>query len=134
MSVWYHSERLAIAFGLLTVPEGRPIRVMKNLRVCGDCHNAINFVSKVTGRVVILRDNNRFHRFEDGVCSCGDYWWNFRGWFKAKSNAILREFWIFILLKTKRSMHPIIPPYHSFLFVIRLLQNVRFPLACHLLL
>lgn len=74
MSVWYHSERLAIAFGLLTVPEGRPIRVMKNLRVCGDCHNAINFVSKVTGRVVILRDNNRFHRFEDGVCSCGDYW------------------------------------------------------------
>ncbi|ONK59749.1 uncharacterized protein A4U43_C08F10080 [Asparagus officinalis] len=73
-SVWYHSERLAIGFGLLTVPEGRPIRVMKNLRVCGDCHTAIKFVSKVTGRVVILRDNNRFHRFEDGVCSCGDYW------------------------------------------------------------
>nr|UPT49040.1 pentatricopeptide repeat protein AaPPR1421 [Agave angustifolia] len=73
-SVWYHSERLAIGFGLLTVPEGRPIRVMKNLRVCGDCHTAIKYVSKVTGRVVILRDNNRFHRFEDGVCSCGDYW------------------------------------------------------------
>lgn len=73
-SAWYHSERLAIGFGLLTVPEGRPIRVMKNLRVCGDCHTAIKYVSKVTGRVVILRDNNRFHRFEDGVCSCGDYW------------------------------------------------------------
>ncbi|KAJ0982335.1 hypothetical protein J5N97_010590 [Dioscorea zingiberensis] len=74
-SIWYHSERLAIGFGLLSVPDdGRPIRVMKNLRVCGDCHTAIKFVSKCTGRVVILRDNNRFHRFEDGVCSCGDYW------------------------------------------------------------
>ncbi|XP_039117952.1 putative pentatricopeptide repeat-containing protein At5g52630 [Dioscorea cayenensis subsp. rotundata] len=73
-AVWYHSERLAIGFGLLSVGVGRPIRVMKNLRVCGDCHTAIKFVSKVTERVVILRDNNRFHRFEDGVCSCGDYW------------------------------------------------------------
>ncbi|KAF9600175.1 hypothetical protein IFM89_004999 [Coptis chinensis] len=32
----HHSEKLAVAFGLSKVPEGMPIRVMKNLRVCGD--------------------------------------------------------------------------------------------------
>ncbi|OVA17081.1 Pentatricopeptide repeat [Macleaya cordata] len=73
-AIGYHSERLAIAFGLITFPPGRPIRVMKNLRVCGDCHSAIKYMSKCTGRTIIVRDNNRFHRFEDGVCSCGDYW------------------------------------------------------------
>jgi pentatricopeptide repeat protein len=73
-AIWDHSERLAIAFGLITFPTERPIRVMKNLRVCGDCHTAIKFMSKCTGRVIIVRDNNRFHRFEDGKCTCGDYW------------------------------------------------------------
>ncbi|KAL1329759.1 hypothetical protein HN51_046941 [Arachis hypogaea] len=73
-TIRYHSERLAIAFGLITFPKERPIRVMKNLRVCGDCHTAIKFISKCTGRVIIVRDNNRFHRFEDGKCTCGDYW------------------------------------------------------------
>ncbi|XAR69448.1 hypothetical protein NMG60_11001028 [Bertholletia excelsa] len=73
-SIRFHSERLAIAFGLITFPPERPIRVMKNLRVCGDCHTAIKFISKCTSRVIIVRDNNRFHRFEDGKCSCGDYW------------------------------------------------------------
>lgn len=70
----YHSERLAVAFGLITFPPERPIRVMKNLRICGDCHTAIKFMSKCSGRVIIVRDNNRFHHFQDGNCSCGDYW------------------------------------------------------------
>ena len=73
-TIRYHSERIAIAFGLITFPPERPIRVMKNLRVCGDCHTAVKFMSKCSGRVIIVRDNNRFHRFEDGKCSCGDYW------------------------------------------------------------
>ncbi|RWV77881.1 hypothetical protein GW17_00061235 [Ensete ventricosum] len=73
-AIWYHSERLAIGLGFLVVPEGQPIRVMKNLRVCVDCHTAIKYLSKCTGRAIVLRDNNRFHRFEDGACSCGDYW------------------------------------------------------------
>ncbi|XP_004234835.1 putative pentatricopeptide repeat-containing protein At5g52630 [Solanum lycopersicum] len=73
-TIRYHSERLAIAFALITFPPERPIRIMKNLRVCGDCHNAIKIISKCTKRVIIVRDNNRFHRFEDGKCSCGDYW------------------------------------------------------------
>ncbi|KAK7320195.1 hypothetical protein RJT34_04931 [Clitoria ternatea] len=70
----YHSEKLAVAFGILTIPAGRPIRVMKNLRVCQDCHNAIKYISKIVGRLIILRDSHRFHHFNEGVCSCGDYW------------------------------------------------------------
>ncbi|KAI4358026.1 hypothetical protein L6164_001937 [Bauhinia variegata] len=73
-SLGYHSEKLAVAYGLLKLPEGTPIRVMKNLRVCGDCHSAIKLIAKITGREVILRDANRFHHFKDGVCSCRDYW------------------------------------------------------------
>lgn len=73
-SLGYHSEKLAVAFGLLKVHQGMPIRVMKNLRVCGDCHSAIKLIAKVTGREIILRDANRFHRFMNGFCSCGDYW------------------------------------------------------------
>ncbi|XP_043720107.1 pentatricopeptide repeat-containing protein At1g56690, mitochondrial-like isoform X1 [Telopea speciosissima] len=70
----YHSEKLAVAFGLLRVPEGMPIRVMKNLRVCGDCHSAIKLIAKITGREIILRDASRFHHFKGGLCSCRDYW------------------------------------------------------------
>ncbi|AAF07346.1 hypothetical protein [Arabidopsis thaliana] len=70
----YHSERLAIAFGLIFVPSGQPIRVGKNLRVCVDCHNATKHISSVTGREILVRDAVRFHRFKDGTCSCGDFW------------------------------------------------------------
>lgn len=69
-----HSEKLAIAFGLISTKPGEVIRVVKNLRVCGDCHMAIKLISKVTGREIIVRDTNRFHSFVDGSCSCNDYW------------------------------------------------------------
>ncbi|KAK3135182.1 hypothetical protein QOZ80_5BG0415660 [Eleusine coracana subsp. coracana] len=70
----YHSERLAIAYGLISTPARTPIRIIKNLRICGDCHNAIKIMSRIVGRELIVRDNKRFHHFEDGKCSCGDYW------------------------------------------------------------
>ncbi|KAH9295945.1 hypothetical protein KI387_039533, partial [Taxus chinensis] len=70
----YHSEKLAIAFALISTPPGKLIRVVKNLRVCGDCHIGIKFISKVVGREIIVRDASRFHHFKDGLCSCGDYW------------------------------------------------------------
>lgn len=70
----YHSERLAIAFGIISTPAGTTIRVIKNLRVCGDCHTATKFISKIVQREIIVRDNSRFHHFKDGKCSCGDYW------------------------------------------------------------
>ncbi|KAM7263758.1 hypothetical protein ACFE04_001441 [Oxalis oulophora] len=69
-----HSEKLAIAFGLLNTPPGTTIRVAKNLRVCNDCHTASKFISKVVDREIILRDVRRFHHFKNGICSCGDYW------------------------------------------------------------
>lgn len=69
----YHSEKLAVAFALIR-ESALPIRIMKNLRVCGDCHEAFKYISKIAGRQIILRDSNRFHHFDDGKCSCGDYW------------------------------------------------------------
>jgi len=73
-SLYYHSEKLAICFGLISTPPGTPIHVMKNLRVCRDCHTAIKFISKIVGRELVVRDANRFHHFNAGLCSCGDYW------------------------------------------------------------
>jgi pentatricopeptide repeat protein len=72
--LFYHSEKLAIALGLLNTPPGTTIRVIKNLRVCGDCHLAIKFISKIAAREIIVRDANRYHHFKDGLCSCADYW------------------------------------------------------------
>ncbi|XP_039115126.1 putative pentatricopeptide repeat-containing protein At5g52630 [Dioscorea cayenensis subsp. rotundata] len=69
-----HSEKLAVAFGLISTPPGAPIRVKKNLRICKDCHVAFKYISRITSREIIIRDINRFHRFTDGSCSCGDYW------------------------------------------------------------
>ncbi|CAA6667800.1 unnamed protein product [Spirodela intermedia] len=69
-----HSERLAICYGLISTEEGATIRVVKNLRVCNDCHAMIKLVTKITGRKIVVRDRNRFHHFEDGACSCGDFW------------------------------------------------------------
>eukprot|EP01018_Ginkgo_biloba_P025618 Gb_32099 [translate_table: standard] len=72
-SLCHHSEKLAVAFGLISTPQGTPIRVVKNLRACGDCHSAIKFISDIVGREIIIRDANRFHHFKDGLCSCGDF-------------------------------------------------------------
>ncbi|XP_058101152.1 pentatricopeptide repeat-containing protein At3g62890-like [Magnolia sinica] len=69
-----HSERLAIAFGLINTAPGTLIRIVKNLRVCGDCHQVTKFISKVYSREIIVRDRMRFHHFKDGLCSCKDYW------------------------------------------------------------
>ncbi|KAG2591224.1 hypothetical protein PVAP13_5NG436300 [Panicum virgatum] len=69
-----HSEKLALAFGLIALPEGMEIRIVKNLRVCKDCHDYTKLISKVFNREIIMRDRNRFHHFKDGTCSCKDYW------------------------------------------------------------
>ncbi|KAL2348858.1 hypothetical protein Fmac_002858 [Flemingia macrophylla] len=69
-----HSEKLAIAFGLISTKPGTTIRIVKNLRVCGNCHSATKLISKIFNREIIARDRNRFHRFKDGFCSCNDCW------------------------------------------------------------
>ncbi|XP_044477838.1 pentatricopeptide repeat-containing protein At3g16610 [Mangifera indica] len=70
----YHSEKLAIAFGILSLSPTKPILVTKNLRVCFDCHSAIKFITVITNREIIVRDASRFHHFRNGVCNCGDFW------------------------------------------------------------
>ncbi|OMO76147.1 hypothetical protein CCACVL1_15849 [Corchorus capsularis] len=69
-----HSEKLAMAYGLLRLPPNKTIRVTKNLRICGDCHEMAKFISKETGREIVVRDSNRFHQFKDGNCSCIGFW------------------------------------------------------------
>ncbi|KAL6841467.1 hypothetical protein ACP4OV_028610 [Aristida adscensionis] len=69
-----HSERLALAFGLMATPPGTPLQIVKNLRVCGDCHTVFKMVSMIEDREIIMRDCSRFHHFNSGVCSCGDFW------------------------------------------------------------
>lgn len=69
-----HSERLALGFGLISIPKGMTIRVMKNLRMCRDCHDRFKMISDIVGRDFVVRDLNRFHHFTAGVCACGDYW------------------------------------------------------------
>ncbi|KAK9165702.1 hypothetical protein Scep_000893 [Stephania cephalantha] len=70
----YHSEKLAVAFGLISTSSATPIQVFKNLRICGDCHVVIKLISKVYEREIIVRDRARFHHFKEGSCSCDDYW------------------------------------------------------------
>lgn len=72
--LFQHSEKLAVAFALISTSKPKPIRVFKNLRVCGDCHMAMKYISMVTGREIVVRDANRFHHIKDGTCSCNDYW------------------------------------------------------------
>ncbi|XP_075510674.1 LOW QUALITY PROTEIN: pentatricopeptide repeat-containing protein At5g15340, mitochondrial [Primulina tabacum] len=70
----FHSEKLAVCFGLMSTKVGMPLYIFKNLRTCPDCHSAIKIASKVYGREIIIRDRNRFHYFKHGSCSCADYW------------------------------------------------------------
>ncbi|GAB4843586.1 hypothetical protein Ancab_013551 [Ancistrocladus abbreviatus] len=61
-----HSERLALGFSLISIPSGVTIRIMKNLRMCGDCHEAFKLISNIVNRDFIVRDINRFHYFANG--------------------------------------------------------------------
>lgn len=72
--LWLHSERIALAFALIRMPPGSPIRIIKNLRTCTDCHAAFKFISSFIHREIVIRDVNRYHHFQDGICSCHDYW------------------------------------------------------------
>ncbi|XP_021836580.1 pentatricopeptide repeat-containing protein At5g44230 [Spinacia oleracea] len=69
-----HSEKLALAFELLSTESAHTIRIMKNLRICEDCHIFMCGASKITEREIVVRDNLRFHHFRDGSCSCGNFW------------------------------------------------------------
>ena len=69
-----HSEWLAIAFGLLNKGPGTRLLIIKNLRVCGNCHEATKFITKIVDKEIVVRDLKQFRHFKKGICSCGDYW------------------------------------------------------------
>ncbi|WCJ36255.1 Pentatricopeptide repeat (PPR-like) superfamily protein [Euphorbia peplus] len=70
----YHSEKLAIAFGLINTPYWKPLQIVQGHRLCSDCHKAIKLIAMVARREIVVKDGSRFHHFKDGSCSCGDYW------------------------------------------------------------
>uniref|UniRef100_A0A453DQH5 DYW domain-containing protein n=6 Tax=Triticinae TaxID=1648030 RepID=A0A453DQH5_AEGTS len=69
----HHSERLAVALGLLKTPPGATVRVTKNITMCRDCHSSIKYFSLLANREIVVRDSKRLHKFKDGRCSCGDF-------------------------------------------------------------
>lgn len=73
---WHHSERLALAYGLISgaVPSGKALRIVKNLRICAHCHEFFKYASIVIDRIIVVRDVNRYHTVKNGACSCRDYW------------------------------------------------------------
>ncbi|XP_028766367.1 putative pentatricopeptide repeat-containing protein At3g15930 [Neltuma alba] len=73
-AVYRHSEKLAIAYALISSGPGVAIRIVKNLRMCVDCHHMAKLVSKAYSRELIVRDRTRFHHFKHGSCSCNDFW------------------------------------------------------------
>lgn len=69
-----HSQKLAMAFGLLSTPEDAPLRIVTNLRMSNECHAYSAAISEIFGREIVVRDRNRFHRFRRGACTCGNNW------------------------------------------------------------
>lgn len=69
-----HTEKLAMAYGLIKIKSGLPIRVVKNTTVCRDCHTVAKYISLARNREIFLRDGGRFHHFKNGNCSCNDHW------------------------------------------------------------
>ncbi|KFK24838.1 hypothetical protein AALP_AA8G031300 [Arabis alpina] len=73
--LFHHSAKLAVTYGILSSnSRGKPVRVMKNVMLCGDCHEFLKFVSVVVKREIVLRDTSGFHCFVNGKCSCKDLW------------------------------------------------------------
>lgn len=73
-ALFLHSEKLAVCYGLISTRAGTPLYIFKNLRICKDCHSAMEIISKIYDREVVIRDRSRFHSFKNGSCSCCDYW------------------------------------------------------------
>lgn len=76
--LFHHSEKMALVFAIMnegSLPYGgNVIKIIKNIRICVDCHNFMKLVSDTFQKEIIVRDSNRFHHFKDARCSCNDYW------------------------------------------------------------
>nr|KYP70960.1 Pentatricopeptide repeat-containing protein At5g03800 family [Cajanus cajan] len=72
--LFHHSAKLAATYGILMTKPGKPVRLVKNILLCGDCHEFLKYASIVTKRDIFLRDSSGFHCFYNGQCSCKDCW------------------------------------------------------------
>nr|CAD1830821.1 unnamed protein product [Ananas comosus var. bracteatus] len=70
----YHSEKVALAFGLINLGAEEPVKIVTNLRMCSDCHSSFKLLSKIFNREITVRDGIRFHEIKHGLCSCEDNW------------------------------------------------------------
>uniref|UniRef100_A0A0E0GGK8 DYW domain-containing protein n=2 Tax=Oryza TaxID=4527 RepID=A0A0E0GGK8_ORYNI len=52
----HHSEKLAIAYGLISgaVPSGKMLRIVRNWRICVHCHQFFKYASMVI-QVIVVR-------------------------------------------------------------------------------
>jgi len=89
-----HSERFAIAFGLISTPSNAPVVLFKNLRACKDRHDFGKQVSFITGREIIVRDSFSFHHFKLGDCSCNDYWWSYTTLHHNRFIRLINQSWL----------------------------------------
>eukprot|EP01124_Arcella_intermedia_P029726 TRINITY_DN6362_c0_g5_i1.p1 TRINITY_DN6362_c0_g5~~TRINITY_DN6362_c0_g5_i1.p1 ORF type:complete len:406 (-),score=74.33 TRINITY_DN6362_c0_g5_i1:91-1173(-) len=67
-----HSERYALVYALMNLPQDEPLIIFKNLRVCGDCHEFTKYFSFVYNKEIRLRDAAVWHIFKNGKCACND--------------------------------------------------------------
>ncbi|KAK7406009.1 hypothetical protein VNO78_07622 [Psophocarpus tetragonolobus] len=76
--VLHHSEKMALVFAIMNEGSlpcgGSVIKIMKNIRICVDCHNFMKLASYLFQKEIVVRDSNRFHHFKYATCSCNDYW------------------------------------------------------------
>ncbi|KAG5090026.1 hypothetical protein JHK86_002638 [Glycine max] len=76
--LFHHSEKMALVFAIMNEGSlpcgGNVIKIMKNIRICVDCHNFMKLASYLFQKEIVVRDSNRFHRFKYATCSCNDYW------------------------------------------------------------
>jgi len=70
----FHSEKMALALGLIHSQAGQRLIISKNLRMCGNCHTSFKLFSGMYQREIVVRDAARFHVFTDGKCSCDDHY------------------------------------------------------------
>nr|XP_027067570.1 pentatricopeptide repeat-containing protein At1g31920-like [Coffea arabica] len=65
-----HSQKLAIAFALIHTSQHSPIRIVRSVRMCSDCHTYTKFISTIYEREITVRDRNRFHHFKKWNLLC----------------------------------------------------------------
>eukprot|EP00268_Persea_americana_P020906 TRINITY_DN20957_c0_g1_i2.p1 TRINITY_DN20957_c0_g1~~TRINITY_DN20957_c0_g1_i2.p1 ORF type:complete len:1048 (+),score=191.76 TRINITY_DN20957_c0_g1_i2:99-3242(+) len=70
----FHTEKLALCYGIISSHSHSPIRISKNIRMCIDCHTSTKLISKIDRREIFIKDGCFYHHFKDGMCSCRDNW------------------------------------------------------------